>query len=91
MNACKIVYIIEKHGSPERYGFACGTLPEHAEIAEERFTVEFHPGDQAVWYDLYAFSRPTTLASLAYPLARALQKRFARDSGSAMQRAIQRA
>src|SRR5260370_21812762 len=42
--------------------------------------------DQAVWYDLYAFSRPSTLASLAYPFARALQKRFARDSRSALPR-----
>jgi uncharacterized protein (UPF0548 family) len=89
MNACRIVYVVEEHGSLERYGFAYGTLPEHGEIGEERFTVEFHPEDQMVWYDLYAFSRPTTLARLAYPFTRRLQKRFARDSKVAMQKAVQ--
>jgi uncharacterized protein (UPF0548 family) len=89
MNACRIVYLIEEHGSLEKYGFAYGTLPEHGELGEERFTVEFHPDDQSVWYDLYAFSRPTALARLAYPFTRRLQKRFARDSKSAMLKAVQ--
>jgi uncharacterized protein (UPF0548 family) len=31
MNACRIVYVRENHGLPERYGFAYGTLPDHAE------------------------------------------------------------
>jgi uncharacterized protein (UPF0548 family) len=87
MNACRIVYVVEEHGSAERYGFAYGTLPEHAEMGEERFTVEFNRGDQTAWYDIYAFSRPHALARLAYPLSRALQKRFARDSLVAMQKA----
>jgi uncharacterized protein (UPF0548 family) len=90
MNACRIVYVIDEHGSSERYGFAYGTLPDHMERGEERFTVEFDPVDQTVWYDIHAFSRPSMLARLAYPFARALQKRFARDSGAAMQKAIQR-
>ncbi|HKN75669.1 MAG TPA: DUF1990 domain-containing protein [Candidatus Acidoferrum sp.] len=89
MNACRIIYVIEEQGSRERYGFAYGTLPEHAEIGEERFTVEFHPDDQTVWYDLYAFSRPTVLARLAYPFTRSLQKCFTRDSKAAMQKAVQ--
>jgi uncharacterized protein (UPF0548 family) len=89
MNACRIVYVVEEHGSPEKYGFAYGTLPEHGEIGEERFTVEFRPEDQTVWYDLYAFSRPTALARLTYPFTRRLQKRFAQDSKSAMLKAVQ--
>lgn len=89
INACRIVYLIEEHGSVEKHGFAYGTLPDHAEIGEERFTVEFNPADQSVWYDLYAISRPTTLARLAYPFTRALQKRFAQDSKAAMHRAVQ--
>jgi uncharacterized protein (UPF0548 family) len=89
MNSCRIVYVIDEHGSPQRYGFAYGTLPDHAAIGEERFTVEFHPEDQTVWYGLYALSRPSTLALLAYPLTRALQRRFAKDSKAAMQRAVQ--
>lgn len=89
LNACRIVYLLEQHGAIERYGFAYGTLPEHGVIGEERFTVEYHTPDQSVWYDLYAFSRPTLLATLAYPLARTLQRRFARDSKAAMLRAVQ--
>jgi uncharacterized protein (UPF0548 family) len=89
MNACRIVYVVEDHGSPERYGLAYGTLPDHAERGEERFTVEFNRADQTVWYDIYAFSRPRLLARSAYPLSRALQKRFATDSLMAMQKAVQ--
>jgi uncharacterized protein (UPF0548 family) len=90
MNACRIVYVIDERGPSERYGFAYGTLPDHRERGEERFTVEFHPDDQTVWYDLYAFSRPSMLARLAYPFSRAVQKRFARASKAAMQKAVQR-
>ena len=90
MNACRIVYVIDEHGPAQRYGFAYGTLPDHSERGEERFTVEFDADSQTVWYDLYAFSRPSMLARLAYPFARSLQKRFAEDSMAAMQRAVQR-
>src|SRR5262249_20824062 len=70
-------------GQVQRYGFAYGTLPEHAESGEERFTVEWHEADDAVWYDILAFSRPhQLLVRLGYPLARRLQKRFARDSAA---------
>jgi len=89
LNACRIVYVIDENGAPEKYGFACGTLAQHAAIGEERFTVEYHPADQSVWYDLYALSRPNFVARLAYPFTRALQKRFASDSKTAMQRAVQ--
>jgi hypothetical protein len=50
--------------------------------------VEWHEADSTVWYDILAFSRPQQLlAQLGYPFARRLQKRFARDSAAAMQRA----
>jgi len=90
LNACRIVYLIEDHGVCERFGFAYGTLAEHAEIGEERFTVEFLSEDQSVWYDLYAFSRPgSPLARLARPYARKLQQRFARDSKARMKTAVE--
>jgi uncharacterized protein (UPF0548 family) len=88
LNACRIVYVIEESGEPRRFGFAYGTLPPHAERGEERFSVEFHHADSSVWYDLFAFSRPRTLARLAYPYARILQRRFARDSMLAMKQAV---
>jgi len=89
LNPCRISYTIEQdEGDPVRRGFAYGTLPDHGEKGEERFTVEWHRDDDSVFYDLYAFSRPNQLlAKLGYPLARHLQHRFARDSLRAMVRA----
>jgi uncharacterized protein (UPF0548 family) len=85
LNVCRIVYEIDE---PRRYGFAYGTLPEHAEAGEERFTVEWRD-DDSVWYDILAFSREKhPLAKMAYPLSRMLQVRFRRDSGRVMQRAV---
>jgi uncharacterized protein (UPF0548 family) len=88
LNASRIVYVIDEDGSDKKFGFAYGTLVQHAERGEERFSVEFHSKDQSVWYDVCAFSRPNFLARLAYPLTRAMQKRFARDSMSGMQKAV---
>lgn len=88
LNAARIVYTFEEEGPVVRCGFAYGTLPEHAEQGEERFALEWHHEDGSVWYDLLAFSRPHhALASLGRPLARRLQKRFARDSMRSMARA----
>ena len=87
LNASRIVYVVDEPGPIEKYGFAYGTLPGHAEVGEERFTVEFDSADQSVWYDIYAFSRPTALVRLAYPFARSLQERFAADSKAAVLRA----
>ena len=88
LNAARIVYVVEEDGADKKFGFAYGTLLEHGERGEERFTVEFHAKDQSVWYEVCAFSQPNFLARLAYPLSRALQKRFARDSKIAMQKAV---
>jgi uncharacterized protein (UPF0548 family) len=88
LNACRIVYTVDEEGSVNRFGFAYGTLAEHAESGEERFTVEWNRADDAVWYDILAFSRPRQmLAKLGYPLSRLLQKRFAEGSKAAMVKA----
>jgi uncharacterized protein (UPF0548 family) len=86
MNAARIVYVVDEAAPIRKYGFAYGTLRDHGERGEERFTVELHP-DESVWYDLYAFSRPSATARLAYPYTRSLQKRFASQSKMAMLRA----
>src|ERR1043166_2979539 len=78
LSAARIVYTFDESGEIERFGFAYGTLREHAEIGEERFSVEFHKGSGEVWYDLFAFSKPGSLLGwIGYPLGRHLQKRFA--------------
>jgi uncharacterized protein (UPF0548 family) len=88
INASRIVYVIEEQGPIEKYGFAYGTLADHAEMGEERFTVEFNQDDQTVWFNLYAFSRPRAAVRFAYPFSRMLQKRFARDAKAAMYRTV---
>ena len=89
LNPCRITYTIEQNESDfVRRGFAYGTLPDHGERGEERFTVEWRREDDSVFYDLYALSRPNhPLAWLGYPLARRLQHRFAKNSLQAMVRA----
>ena len=86
MNACRVVYLIDEE---RRFGFAYGTLPAHAESGEERFSVEWREEDDSVWYDLLAFSRPGQwLTRLGEPVVRRLQKRFAKASMAAMERAV---
>jgi uncharacterized protein (UPF0548 family) len=88
LNACRIVYQIDDTGPVETYGFAYGTLPDHAEKGEERFTVTWDHADDSVRYEQFAFSRPNhLLTQLNYLLARTVQKRFAKDALEAMARA----
>lgn len=85
LNACRVVYLIDESGPVRKFGFAYGTLSNHVEQGEERFTIEWHRQDDSVWYDILAFSQPNhPLVKLSLPLARMLQKRFARDSLAAM-------
>jgi uncharacterized protein (UPF0548 family) len=89
LNASRIVYVVDE--SSKRFGFAYGTLPGHVEQGEERFTVEYHPEDESVWYDLFAFSRPRHILSRAgYPISRRLQARFAQGSLRAMEEAVRK-
>lgn len=88
MNSCRIVYVNDDGDSEvKRFGFAYGTLTEHAEQGEERFMIDWDTTDDSVWYDILAYSRPRHwLARFSYPLTRWWQKRFARDSINAMVR-----
>jgi uncharacterized protein (UPF0548 family) len=89
LNACRIVYTIDERGAAWRFGFAYGTLEQHAESGEERFTVEWRRDDDSVRYDIVAFSRPAhRIARLGRPFARHVQRRFARDSLAAMTAAV---
>lgn len=87
LNACRVVYVLDELEPVQRFGFAYGTLAEHVESGEERFTVAWDHRDDSVWYDILAFSRPSHIAKLAHPLSRSLQRRFAENSKQAMLRA----
>jgi hypothetical protein len=89
VNACRVVYVVDEGGPVQRFGFAYGTLPDHAASGEERFLVEWDREGGGVWYDILAFSRPRhVLARLGYPWVRRVQRRFGRDSAAAMARAL---
>ena len=87
LNFCRIVYVLDE---PDRFGFAYGTLRQHAESGEERFTVEYHTDTGEVWYDIYAFSRPGNFfVWFGYPYARYRQGQFAVGSKAAMLNAVE--
>jgi uncharacterized protein (UPF0548 family) len=89
LNACRIVYIVDEAGPISKFGFAYGTLPGHVESGEERFLIEWNRGDNTVWFDIVAFSRPNHfLTRFGYPVVRRLQKQFGRDSAASMLKAV---
>jgi len=89
LNASRIVYVVNESGPMCRFGFAYGTLADHVETGEERFTIEWDQATDSVMYDILAFSRPHhVLTRLGFPLVRRMQRRFGRDSAAAMLRAV---
>lgn len=88
LNGCRVVYLIGSADTPE-FGYAYGTLMNHAESGEEIFKVSLHADTGDVAYSIRAVSRPrAALARLGYPVTRRFQARFRRDSARALQRAI---
>jgi uncharacterized protein (UPF0548 family) len=84
MNGCRVVYPIGARGTDE-FGYAYGTLTNHAECGEEVFQVTLDPRSGQVTYTIRAASRPrAALAMLGYPVTRLLQARFRRDSAAAL-------
>lgn len=91
LNACRIVYTVNEQSSNRRFGFAYGTLPAHAGSGEERFTVEIDDNG-AVWYEILAFSRASSLAArVAYLMFRASQRRFSVESVKVMRQIVESA
>ena len=87
LNGCRVVYSTSDTRR-STFGFAYGTLTNHAECGEEIFEVRLDPGTGEVTYRIRAVSRPRApLARLGYPLTRMLQARFRRDSAAAVRRA----
>jgi uncharacterized protein (UPF0548 family) len=89
LNGCRIVYGVGDRDHGVKFGFAYGTLVNHAEAGEELFEVFMDPSSDEVMYRLRAVSRPrAALAWIGYPVVRALQGRCRRDSGAAMKLAV---
>jgi uncharacterized protein (UPF0548 family) len=84
LNGCRVLY---KVGGDGRFGYAYGTLTNHAESGEELFDVFLDPESDEVRYRIRATSKPqAALALIGQPIVRALQARFRRDSDEVMTR-----
>lgn len=89
LNGARVVYTVGEADGTSRFGFAYGTLTNHAESGEELFEVFVDPRSDDVMYRIRASSRPrATLARVGQPVVRMLQARFRRASVAAMQRAV---
>jgi uncharacterized protein (UPF0548 family) len=92
LNGCRVVYNVGQPDEGTWFGFAYGTLTNHAEAGEELFELFLEPTTQNVVYRIRATSWPqATLARIGQPIVRALQARFRRHSAAAMQRATRAA
>jgi uncharacterized protein (UPF0548 family) len=89
LNGCRVLYVTGDREAGPLFGFAYGTLTNHAEMGEELFEVKMNSETDEVTYRIRAFSKPrAALARLGYPITRSLQARFRCDSIAAMQRAL---
>ena len=87
LNGCRVVYGLGDRET--HFGFAYGSLTNHAETGEEIFEVSWQRPSADVVYRVRAVSKPqSALARLGYPFVRTLQARFRRDSAAAMRRAL---
>ena len=85
LNGCRVLYSVGSPGDVARFGFAYGTLTNHAESGEELFEVFIDPRTDDVMYRIRATSWPqATLARFGQPIVRALQERFRDHSVAAM-------
>ena len=90
LNGCRVLYTVGSPSDVSRFGFAYGTLTNHAESGEELFEVFIDPQTDEVMYRIRAKSWPqATLALVGQPIVRRLQERFRQHSAAVMKRATQ--
>jgi uncharacterized protein (UPF0548 family) len=88
LNGCRVLYTVGSEDGVDRFGFAYGTLTNHAESGEELFELSFDPRTDEVIYRIRATSWPQAmLARVGQPIVRVLQARFRAHSAAAMIRA----
>src|SRR5262249_1661869 len=89
LNGARVLYHVGGTDGQDAFGFAYGTLTNHAESGEELFegSIDRQSGD--VMYRIRAGSRPqSALGWIGQPIVRLVQARFRNDSAVAMRRAI---
>jgi uncharacterized protein (UPF0548 family) len=89
LNGARVVYQFGGTADQNRFGFAYGTLTNHAESGEELFEVFRDAHSDDVMYRIRAVSWPQApVTRIGQPIVRLLQARFRRDSAAAMRGAI---
>ena len=89
LNGARVLYHVGGTDGRAAFGFAYGTLTNHAESGEELFEVFIDRQSGDVMYRIRAVSWPqSALTRIGQPIVRFLQARFRRDSADAMRRAI---
>jgi len=89
LNGARVLYQVGGFDGQDEFGFAYGTLTNHAESGEELFEVSIDRQSGDVMYLIRAVSWPQSpLTWIGQPLVRLLQARFRQDSAIAMRRAI---
>lgn len=85
LNGRRVLYTVGGVVDLAWFGFAYGTLTNHAESGEESFEVFIDPRTEDVVYRIRAISWPqTTLTRFGQPIVRVLQERFRGHSVAAM-------
>jgi uncharacterized protein (UPF0548 family) len=90
VNNCRVVYVVDEETETEaRFGFAYGTLGQHAVAGEERFLARWDKRTDEVSFEIYKFSRLRhPLVRLVAPLARHIQQRFSKGAIDAVRQAV---
>ena len=89
LNGAQVLYRVDRTDRQVAFGFAYGTLTNHAESGEELFEVSIDHQSGDVVYRIRASSWPqSALTRIGQPIVRLLQARFRRDSAAAMKRAV---
>lgn len=92
LSACRIIQVIEESPVDQirQFGFIYATLPDHPEIGEERFAVEWCLNTDTVYYDVSACFRPHDLiVRFGWLYFRKMVDRFREQSAASMQRACE--
>jgi len=89
LNGARVLYQVGGFDGQDAFGFAYGTLTNHAESGEELFEVSIDRQSGDVTYRIRAVSRAqSALTWIGQPIVRLLQARFRYDSAAAIRRAI---
>jgi uncharacterized protein (UPF0548 family) len=89
LNGARVRYQVQGGDDRPAFGFAYGTLVNHAESGEESFEVWLDRPTGDVRYRIRSVSRAQSVfAKAGPPLVRGLQARFRRESALAMMRAV---